>query len=566
MKEIKKFGEWLTEKAFDNTFVLNEEIADDFRKDPNYIKSTEKEVAKNKDFFDKIAAVIGVNGKIPLASEGRRLIQSGEVKAVPFFLNDDKKDNQKLAISKAFLPDVIAALKKAKYTVTVEGSNCFIQAKDGKFTAIHTTGTVLTAAAGKEEGSGTAVQKYLMPETPAQESMIATILQVKAEGGITDPGDVPECVKKFLGEKKVKKLSAFGRWILSSNPVEHSGLCGYIDFKVPEDDVEGFQIELANFLFSGADNWFKSFEKLYNSNILQEISSVFKNGVRNWKQALFMHFWRYFHGEDLRGSWVEHYLYDGRCNAPKDNVDKADIFLCFNPNAAQRIVEDLMATKQREDYFRKMTRYINQKSFIGISLKKIGGAVTLSAVNFKTYTTAVGDNINPEKKVFLKFVKPGSRNNTLNIQEAFIKPSTSDKNVTYEIRVPFNKGHAHDLHMPDDACMLITCRSNGSDFGKITVEAKFQNAAANLGKLVEPLKSLFKYSPTETLAARINRKMTPQQVSAGYRSIAEDIIKLFKGNELKVYQMLAQGIGYPIQQGKDPNNVIVDSAPYIKIY
>jgi len=114
--------------------------------------------------------------------------------------------------------------------------------------------------------------------------------------------------------------------------------------------------------------------------------------------------------------------------------------------------------------------------------------------------------------------------------------------------------------------MLITCRSNGSDFGKITVEAKFQNAAANLGKLVDPLKEMFDYSPTKTLASRIKSSMTPQQVSAGYRSIAEDILKLFKGNELKVYQILAQGIGYPIQKGTDPNNVVVDSAPYIKIY
>lgn len=564
MKEIKKFGEWLTEKTFDNKFVLNEEY--DVKNDPNCLKSTAIVINKNKDFFDKIAAAVGVEGRFPLASEGRAMIQAGQVDAVPVFLNDDKKDTLKLAISKEYLPQIVAALKKAKFKVSVEGNTVFIEGKDGRYTAVHATGTTLTAAAGKEEGSGTAVKKYLMPETPAQESMIATILQVKAEGGISAPDDVPECVKKFLGEKKIKKLSEFGRWIYSSNPVEHTGLCRYIDFKVPDDDVEGFQIELANFLDKGADNWFKSFEKLYNSNILQEISSVFRNGVRNWKQALFMHFWKYYHGKDMRGTWVEHYLYDGRCNAPKDNVDKADIFLCFNPNVAQRIVEDLMATKQREEYFRKMTQYINQKSFIGISLKKIGKAVTLSAVNFKTYTTATGDNINPEKKVFLKFVKPGSKNNTLSIQEAFIKPSTSDANVTYEIRIPFNKGHAHDLHMPDNATMLITCRSNGSDFGKITVEAKFQNAAANLGKLVDPLKEMFKYSPTKTLASRINRKMTPQQVSAGYRSIAEDILKLFKGNELKVYQILAQGIGYPIQRGTDPNNVIVDSAPYIKIY
>ena len=33
MKEIKKFGEWLTEQAIDNKFVLNEEY--DVKNDPN---------------------------------------------------------------------------------------------------------------------------------------------------------------------------------------------------------------------------------------------------------------------------------------------------------------------------------------------------------------------------------------------------------------------------------------------------------------------------------------------------------------------------------------------------
>jgi hypothetical protein len=60
--------------------------------------------------------------------------------------------------------------------------------------------------------------------------------------------------------------------------------------------------------------------------------------------------------------------------------------------------------------------------------------------------------------------------------------------------------------------------------------------------------------------------MSQQEVAAAYRSIAEDIINMFQQNEVVVYQILAQGIGYPIQVGKDPANVKIDSAPYIKIY
>ena len=575
--ELKEsFGEWLNAKRIDTSIVLDEANT---KKAPakkpaakkpetsnKKIPSTEKGIADNSDFFGKLAKVIGTEGKFLPAEAARQKLKDGYDGIIPVFINPGSTTS-KLYISKKYANEVKDKLDDAGYeTEIIGGSTLAVKDEEGYYTEIHVGGNEIKIEVGKGEGSGSAIEKYLMPRTPSQECMIAAILQAKAENAIKDPGDVPECVKNFLGEKEIKKLSGFGRWILSSNPVTHTGLCFYDCFRVPDDDVESFQIELANFLFKSADNWYKSFEKLYNSNILQEISSVFKNGVSNWKQALFMHFWRYFHGQDMRDTWVDQYLNNNRCGAKKDNVDKADIFLCFNPKTAQKIVQDLMTTKTREEYFEKMTRYINEKSFIGISLKKIGKTVTLSAVNFKTYTNATGSNINDEKKVFLKYMKSGDKNNTLDITGAYIKPSTSDTNVTFEIVVPFNAGHAHDLHMPDNACMLVTVRSNGSNVGKITVEAKFKNAAAALGKMVEPLKEFFNYSPTEELSKRIDPRMPIQKISAGYRSVAQDLINLFKADEYKLYQVLAQGIGYPIQLGKDKNNIIVDSAPYIKIY
>lgn len=571
--ELKEsFGEWLNAKGISTEFALDEAASKKPAKKAapaaasKKLSSTEKSVAKNSDFFGELAKVIGTEGQFLTSGAARQKLKDGYDGIIPVFINGEGGPQAKLYISKAYANDVKAKLDAAGYETEIVGSSLAVKSADGTETEIHIGGNEIKLEVGKGSGAGSAIEKYLVPATPTQESIIASILQAKAENAVKDPGDVPECVKNFLGEKVIKKLSAFGRWLLSSNPVTHTGVCYYDSFRVPDDDVEGFQVELAHFLFNGTETWYKSFEKLYNSNILQEISSVFKNGVSNWKQALFLHFWRYFHGQDLRDTWVDHYLNDGRCGAVKDNVDKADIFLCFNPRMAQKIVQDLLTTKTRQEYFDKMTRYINDKSFIGISLKKIGSSVTLSAVNFKTYTNATGDNINPEKKVLLKFVKPGDKNNTLNIAGAKIMPSTSDANVTYTIEVPFNPNHAHDLHMPDNSCMLITVRSNGSSFGKITVEAKFKNAAAQLGKLVEPLKTFFGYSPTDALKNRAKPRMTPQEVSAAYRSIAEDIIGMFQQKEEAVYQMLAQGIGYPIQVGKDPSNVKIDSAPYIKIY
>jgi len=572
--ELKEsFGEWLNAKGISTEFALDEAASKKPAKKAapaaasNKLPSTEKSIAKNPDFFGELAKVIGTEGQFLTSAAARQKLKDGYDGIIPVFINGEGGPQAKLYISKAYANEVKDRLDDAGYeTEIIGGAALAVKSADGTETEIHIGKNEIKLEVGKGAGSGSAVEKYLVPPTPTQESIIASILQAKAENAVKDPGDVPECVKNFLGEKVIKKLSAFGRWLLSSNPVTHTGVCYYDSFRVPDDDVEGFQIELAHFLFNGTETWYKSFEKLYNSNILQEISSVFKNGVSNWKQALFLHFWRYFHGQDLRNTWVDQYLNDGRCGVVKDNVDKADIFLCFNPKTAQRIVQDLMTTKTRQEYFDKMTRYINEKSFIGISLKKIGSSVTLSAVNFKTYTNATGDNINPEKKVLLKFIKPGDKNNTLNIAGAKIMPATSDANVTYTIEVPFNPKHAHDLHMPDNSCMLITVRSNGSSFGKITVEAKFKNAAAQLGKLVEPLKEFFGYSPTDALKSRAKPRMSPQEVAAAYRSIAEDIINMFQQNEVVVYQILAQGIGYPIQVGKDPANVKIDSAPYIKIY
>lgn len=572
--ELKEsFSDWLNAKQIDTSIVLDEAAAKKPAKKAaptsasNKLPSTEKSVEKNSDFFGELAKVIGTEGQFLTSGAARQKLKDGYDGIIPVFINGEGTPQAKLYISKAYANEVKDKLDDAGYeTEIIGGAVLAVKSADGTETEIHIGKNEIKLEVGKGSGSGSAIEKYLVPATPTQESIIASILQAKAENSVKDPGDVPECVKNFLGEKVVKKLSAFGRWLLSSNPVTHTGVCYYDSFRVPDDDVEGFQIELAHFLFNGTETWYKSFEKLYNSNILQEISSVFKNGVSNWKQALFLHFWRYFHGQDLRDTWVDHYLNDGRCGVVKDNVDKADIFLCFNPKTAQKIVQDLLTTKTRQEYFDKMTRYINDKSFIGISLKKIGSSVTLSAVNFKTYTNATGDNINPEKKVLLKFFKPGDKNNTLNIAGAKIMPSTSDENVTYTIEVPFNPKHAHDLHMPDNSCMLITVRSNGSSFGKITVEAKFKNAAAQLGKLVVPLKIFFNYSPTDALKNRAKPRMSPQEVAAAYRSIAEDIIGMFQQKEEAVYQMLAQGIGYPIQVGKDPSNVKIDSAPYIKIY
>lgn len=538
------------------------------------ISSTAVGMQKNKEFFDELANVIGIDGKFPLASEARQMLANGKIKdgKVRVFINDDNSTNR-LYISRVYKDEITKTLEDAGYEVEPSGNDVKITSSTGDSTVVHCGGIVLKAKSGADAGAKAAISKYLIPRTAAQESMIAAILQVLAEGGVrlTDE-EIPEHVASFLGEKVISKLTDFGKWLLVSDPVAKTGICEYVNFQVPEDDVENFQIELADFLFNGSDSWYKSFDKLYTSNILSEISDVFTNSISRgeWRRALFLHFWRFYEGKDLRQSLVNDYLNNARCGSQKDTIDKADIFLAFNMNAANKIIKDLMSTKTKEEYFQKMTSYINAKKFIGISLKKISGDVTLAAVNFKTETNAVGDNINPEKKVFLRFISQGNPNNTLSVSEAVIKESDTSEKVTYVIEIPFNEGHAKDLHVSDNTRLQIYVRSNKSTFGAITVEAKFTNASANLGKIVSAIKEYWKYDTTAELSKKLKDagpNLSKQEVSSKYKEVAQEILEKFKNDELSLYKVLANGIGYPIEIGKGKKrSYVIDSAPYIKIY
>ena len=82
----------------------------------------------------------------------------------------------------------------------------------------------------------------------------------------------------------------------------------------------------------------------------------------------------------------------------------------------------------------------------------------------------------------------------------------------------------------------------------------------------DPLLKYFKYSPSDELKKLVTPKDSPEKISKAYIKVANDILHLFKSNEEVFYRILADGVGYPLQLGKNKNNVIINSAPYIKIY
>lgn len=574
---MKQFSSWLNEN-FKGLVKFNLFEAS------NKISNTEKGWNANQDKLKILGDLFGVEGKLLTAEEAQVAVNADK----PFsnvFLGK-KSDTIKVIVSKPFVQQTIEVLNAAGVKATIGGEGILLTFDDGMTGQIYSSGIVITKKGGK---NGEMISSNILPSqtTEIQEPIYAAILEAMAHKDKVN-GELPEYIAEYLGPRKVKSLDNFDKWILSSDPVQKTGICRYVDFPGANSDVRGFQLELCNFLCGAkSDTWLKAFNNLYHSNVIEEIGKVFKNGVANWSAARFIHFHTRATGKSAgfgKGSWVGSYLSDNRTdkNVQKDTIDKSDIFLCFNTQKAKQIVDEMVpgAEFTREQYCSIMNKYVNDKDFIGISLKKIGGGVSVSAVNFKVFTTAQGDNISDDKKVRFKFEAPKSKNNTLDITHAKImNPELTDEKgklkVTFQIAIPFNKGHGHDIHVPDNEIVLINVRSNSTSGLSCTVEGSFKSASAQLGKMNTAIEQYVPgFNPTAMLkrfcgASKTDTKasLDPEVVAQGYRSVAEEILQLFKKDEELCTRIIALGAGYPVEEGtKEEPIYIMDSSPYVKIY
>lgn len=404
--------------------------------------------------------------------------------------------------------------------------------------------------------------KYLKNTTDFQEAVIAALMQMRV-----DHIQIP-----IPADKKKAKYPVQA-WMESSDPVKKTGICKYLDYTVPPEDVEQFQAEINMILTSNSNGWRNCFEAIYKQDWRQVIDSVFVKKP-TWFKPLFIH-------DNMRlpaniKSAAAKFLGRQRCGVQKDTVDKTDVLLVFNSAEAADLMEQCMKfTKdQIEEHNKFVNEMVNQGRMIGLSLKQTGADVMVAAVNFNLKTTAVGDNINDKYKVVVQIDPSNPANCTFNCnKKALDVPPFKEGVKTYVIGVPFNKGHAKDLHAGDDDKLGIFIREAGGtkqcNFGLVGAKAFFGKGNLALKETVpdEP-----GYVPIDLTAiinrAKANGEDTPHAVYRGVQRI-QSLIYTHQWTFTKIF---AKSAGYPLailgkdKKGRKHYDYEIVAAPYLKIF
>jgi len=519
------------------------------------INATKKNLEKYNQYMPELLKYIGSNGIIPTEEEAAKMLQNQKYNG--FFW---RKDDLKYVGSSARSNDDKLQAELALNTLETNHVE-FQDLKDSMYIVMHDGFKIKLTATGKgitvaEAGKEVITPKYFIDETGTQESITAAVLNILNKPTKID-GIISPQLAEFIGEKGIKKIEKhknanFIKWLITSNPKLKTGICSQLDYS--HADPLYFQKELYNFL-EGA--WLKHFINLYNSKIINEISTVYTDGF-DMSHAKFLHFNMYGYGVS---SILGKYLRDGRAGvANKDELDKGDIILCTDINAANAALKDLMTNyKDTKSYCTAVNKYIINKVLIPISLKQTKNLVNLAAVNFKSFTTASGDNIADDKKVIVKYYNKGNKENTFDFSNA--ECTHAKDGISSYIKVPIlNPKHliTHEN--------VLTCRvgSNSSKFGVIIAEFAIEHYPAQLGKCTSAL-SKFGISLASELNSRISRNSSDAEIKKAYDYCADLVLDAFKKHPKEMNKIFALGAGYPVQFGADKEPEL-DSAPYIKIY
>lgn len=404
--------------------------------------------------------------------------------------------------------------------------------------------------------------KYLKNTTDFQEAVIAALMQMRIDN-----------VQIPIPSDKKKAKYPVQAWMESSDPVKRTGICKYLDYSVPPEDVEQFQAEINMILTSNNNGWRNCFEAIFRQDWRQVIDSVFVKKP-TWFKPLFIH-------DNLRlpsniKASAAKFLGKQRCGVQKDTVDKTDVLLVFNGAEATDLMEHCMkfGKDQVKEHNNFVNEMINQGRMLGLSLKQTGANVMVAAVNFNLRTTAVGDNINDKYKVVVQIDPSNPANCTFNCnKKALDIPPYKEGVKTYVIGVPFNKGHANDLHAADDDMLGIFIREAGGtkqcNFGLKGAKAFFGKGNLALKDTVPDEPS---YRPID-LTAIINNaiadgKSVPAAVYEGVKRIASLIFT----HPWTFTKIFAKSAGYPLailgkdKKGKKHYDYEIVAAPYLKIF
>lgn len=455
-----------------------------------------------------------------------------------------------VAVNSAAL-NIIENKLKGKYSPS--GSNWEFTLPSGAMIKVH-------------QSSKTKGYKYITNGTAFQEATYALLMQYSIEDK-----EIPRSANKEYAKDPVLG------WMMESDITTKSGFWHYFNYEVPANDTETFYDEVKRFVTSGTPSWSKSFTAVSKINWRDKINNLYKETETtppDWKKPLFIHDnLKLKAGETLKRKVAE-FLRGNRCGIPKDEVDKTDVLLIFNTDTINPIL-DKIASFTKESQIEEHNKYINDLInggiLLGISLKKTGSSVNVAAVNFNISTTAVGDNIKDDSKVLVKFDPKNPNNSTLNNAKTYKPPFKSDV-VTYKLLIPFNEGHAKDMHAEGEDGVGVAVRVSGGavqvNFGVGTrvFLGKGNDALKGSEKLLKELN----YSGVD--ATQIYKKAlgdnTDKESSAkAIYTVVESVYKAIVSNPAAFAKIFTKAIGYPlaIQRGKKTDYEIV-STPYVKIY
>lgn len=542
------FTDWLKDTNQLEDLYLGEKTItkNDFKKNKNYIKELEAT-------FGKLMPITNMNGADGFFNKAVQTVDKPEdiISDIKLCVVRNSKAYQNLMkVGKA------KTLANKDYEFTFSDGNVInIHVSDLKQSA--TDGTSTKIYVGKGDAA-----------TEIQEAITALLLTMKVRGTALDTikEDVPPLIKH--GKQVADNRSDLYKWLLASDPIKETGVCKYIEFGVPKNDVQSFKIQFEEFLKS----WIYSFEAIWRADIKGLINSVFKKGIANWGQAQFGHYRLSKNCPKVTKSIIpvlEEYLGKKRLSFNKDNIDKSDIVLYFDAPRAEKIMTTVMHAKDLDEHNQLLNyAFINQE-LMGISLKQVVSEATIAAANFdKAATTAVGPTINEKKQIFIEYhgrTKADMKKNTFAevSQDDVIETEGKSSGIILKLA---NKDHIHcesseinlDIRTKGGSSIASEFREKGHPaFGNANIPMAKSEIKGEEGPNIN-IPNLVKQIMDDGSAENIGELVT---------AVAQVVAQKFIDKPQTLAMLFAEAAGYPVKIVKKSGTEIkILAAPYLKLY
>ena len=545
---MQHFIDWINEKQILDDIILEKTITkNDFKKNKNYLKELE-------GTFGKLMPITNMNGGKGFFNKAVQQVDKPE----------DIISDIKLCVIRN--SDAYKKLMEVGEAKGLAGKDYLFTFSDGNVINIHVSDLKQNSAALNSSsaiyiGKGDAA-------TEIQEAITALLLTMKVHNAKLqyDKDDVPPLIKR--GKQVADNRSDLYKWLLSSDPIKQTGVCKYIEFNVPRNDIDAFKMQLEEFLKS----WIYSFEAIWKADIKGLINSIFKKGIANWGQAQFAHYRLTKNMPKITGeiiSDLKDYLGKKRLTFNKDNIDKSDIVLYFNPTRAHKIMETVMNAKDLDEHNQLLNYAFVNQELMGISLKQVVSEATIAAANFdKAATTAVGDTINEKKQIFIEYhgrTKQDMKKNTFGPVSLDDVIETEGKSSGIILKLS-NKEHIHcesgeinlDIRTKGGSSIASEFREKG--------HPAFGNANIPMAKKV--IKN--EEGPNINIPNLVKQIMddgTAENIGELVTAISQIVAQKFIEKPQTLAMLFAEAAGYPVKiVRKTGTEIKILAAPYLKLY